>query len=168
MLMGVCLRYERNKEDADALVNEGFLKIVTSLEKYDAEVPFEAWIRRIMINTIIDKHRKNKKDKEHLQYTDFEDDPATDAKSVEYNEAALRFDAEELEEMVRQLPEVTRKVFNMHVIDGYSHKEIAAELEVSVGTTKWHVANARKLLKEKIAKQANKQEKGQNNKTVSA
>lgn len=156
-LMAVCLRYERNKEDAQALVNEGFLKIVTGLDKYHTHTPFEAWIRRIMINTIIDKHRKNKKDKEHLEYTDFADDPVLESRSVDFNEAALKFDAEELEEMVKELPNVTRKVFNMHVIDGYSHKEIAAELDISVGTGKWHVSNARKLLKKKLEKKMNKE-----------
>jgi len=150
ILMSICLRYERNKQDAEELLNMGFLKIVTKLDKYNTDVPFEAWMRRIMINTIIDEFRKNKKAKEHLEYTDF--NGIHENKSVSYNEADLLFDAEELEKMIRTLPPVTQKVFNMHVIDGYSHKEIAAEMNMGVGTSKWHVSNARKILRGLVEK----------------
>lgn len=149
ILMSVCLRYEKNKEDAEEMLNVGFLKIVTNLEKYDNQVPFEAWIRRIMMNTIIDAYRRNKKDREHIEYTDFEE-PHFEKERLSYNQAQLDFDAEELLEMIRELPETTGKVFNMHVIEGYSHKEIAAQLNMSAGTSKWHVSHARKELKKKI------------------
>ncbi len=145
ILMSICLRYEKNTQDAEELLNMGFLKIVTKLDKYNPEVPFEAWMRRIMINTVIDEFRKNKKEKKNLEYTDF--NGVHESRSVSYNEADLLFDAEELEIMIRQLPPVTQKVFNLHVLDGYSHKEIAENLEMSVGTSKWHVSNARKILR---------------------
>lgn len=145
ILMSICLRYEKNSQDAEGLLNMGFLKIVTKLDKYNPDVPFEAWIRRIMINTIIDEFRKNKKAKESLEYTDF--NGVHESRSVSYNEADLLFDAEELENMIQTLPPVTQKVFNLHVLDGYSHKEIAADMEMSVGTSKWHVSNARKILR---------------------
>ncbi|KAB1062813.1 RNA polymerase sigma factor [Salibacter halophilus] len=154
ILMAVCLRYERNKEDAEELVNMGFLKIVTKLDKYNSDIPFEAWIRRIMINTVIDEFRKRKKEQETIEYTDFDDQHHH--RQVEMNDADLRFDAEELELMLQNLPNVTQKVFNLHVIDGYSHKEVSDMLSISVGTSKWHVSNARKLLKEQIEKNKNK------------
>jgi RNA polymerase sigma-70 factor (ECF subfamily) len=150
LLMGICLRYEKNEQDAEELLNLGFLKIVTKLDKYNTEVPFEAWIRRIMINTIIDEFRKSKKAKEAIVLTDF--DGVYENKSVSYNEADLLFDAEELEKMIRQLPPVTQKVFNLHVLDGFSHKEISDELEMSVGTSKWHVSFARKTLRAMVEK----------------
>lgn len=149
ILMSICLRYEKNKEDAEEMLNVGFLKIVTNLEKYDSKVPFDAWIRRIMINTIIDAYRRNKKDREHLEYTDFEE-PQYEKDNVSYNQAQLDFDAEELLDMIQSLPETTGKVFNMHVIEGYSHKEIAELMNISTGTSKWHVSHARKELKKKI------------------
>lgn len=148
ILMSVCLRYEKNKEDAEELLNMGFLKIVTNLEKYQTKVPFEAWIRRIMINTIIDQYRKNKKKNEAIEYTNFEDQNYD--KHFDFNLADKNFDAENLQLMINQLPETSRKVFNLHVIEGYSHKEISDELGISVGTSKWHVSNARTLLKEMI------------------
>lgn len=150
ILMSICLRYEKNNQDAEELLNLGFLKIVTKLDKYQPQVPFEAWIRRIMINTIIDEFRKNKKAKETIEYTDFSG--AHEARSVAYNDADRAFDAEELEIMIRQLPPVSQKVFNLHVLDGYSHKEIAEQLDISVGTSKWHVSNARKLLRAMLEK----------------
>ena len=155
MLMSVCLRYERNKGDAEELLNMGFLKILTKLDRYQTHVPFEAWIRRIMINTIIDEFRKNKKKNETIEYTDFEDQNYD--RHVDFNDADKKFDAAELEEMITRLPDMSRKVFNMHVIDGFSHKEVSDELGISVGTSKWHVANARKMLKEMIlaAEEAN-------------
>ncbi|MDR9398811.1 RNA polymerase sigma factor [Salibacter sp.] len=159
ILMAVCLRYERNKEDAEELVNMGFLKIVTKLDKYNSSIPFEAWIRRVMINTVIDEFRRRKKEQETIEYTDFDDHHHH--KQVEMNEADLRFDAEELEQMLRNLPNVTQKVFNLHVIDGYSHKEVSDMLEISVGTSKWHVSNARKLLKEQIEKSKDKESNSQ-------
>ena len=154
ILMSICLRYEKNSMDAEEILNMGFLKIVTKLDKYTDNIPFEAWIRRIMINTIIDEFRKNKKEKEALEYTDF--NGVHENKSVTQNEADLMYDAEELQIMIRQLPNVTQKVFNMHVIDGFSHKEIAEELSMSVGTSKWHVSNARKILRDLLEKTRSK------------
>jgi len=147
-LMSVCLRYESNKEDAEELLNMGFLKIVTKLEKYPTDAPFEAWIRRIMINTIIDQYRRNKKSNEVIEYTNFEDHNYD--KHFDFNEADKDFDAEELRMLIADLPDMSQKVFNLHVIDGYSHKDISEELGISVGTSKWHVSNARTLLKAAI------------------
>lgn len=153
ILMSICMRYEKNREDAESLLNMGFLKIVTKLEKYHVDIPFEAWIRRIMINTIIDEYRKNKKEQEVLEYMEFDDHHNH---GVDFNTADLQFDAEELNNMLKNLPAMSGQVFNLHVIDGYSHKEIGDMLSISVGTSKWHVANARKLLKEMIAEKVKK------------
>jgi RNA polymerase sigma-70 factor (ECF subfamily) len=154
ILMGICLRYQRNSADAEELLNMGFLKIVTKLDKYHDDIPFEAWIRRIMINTIIDEFRKNKKAKAVIEYTDF--NGVHESKSVSLNEADMIFEAEELEIMIRSLPPVSQKVFNMHVIDGYSHKEVAEKMDISVGTSKWHVSNARKILRGMLEKAKSK------------
>lgn len=147
VLMSVCLRYERNKEDAEEILNLGFYKILTKLEHYSDTVPFEAWIRKIMANTIIDEYRKNKKH-EVLENVDFSEDP--NSGGYELNSADLELESEELLQLLKILPNVTGKVFNLYAIEGFSHKEIAEQLNISVGTSKWHLSTARKTLQEKI------------------
>ena len=153
ILMSVCLRYERNKESAEELLNLGFYKILTKLDKYDPKVPFEAWIRRVTINTVIDEFRKKSRDKhtflEKLEGT-------VPIANMSYNEADLKFDAAELEEMIRQLPETSQKVFNLYIVDGYNHKEIGKLLGISEGTSKWHLSTSRKTLKKRIIDLTNK------------
>jgi len=155
VLMGVCMRYKKNEEDAAAVLNQGFLKILNNINKYREEVPFEAWIRRIMINTVIDEFRKNRKVHELMETTDFsEQNKFTDY--VDYNTADKIFDAEQLEAIIKMLPPVSQKVFNLFAIDGYSHKEIAEMLDISDGTSKWHLSFARKKIKEIIQSTINK------------
>lgn len=156
ILMGVCIRYKKNKEDAEEILNIGFMKILSNISKYNTKVPFEAWARRIVINTVIDEFRKNKKYNEQQEKTAFENDEAYNF-HIDVNEAEKTFDAEELTKMIADLPPVTSKVFNMYAIDGYAHKEIAEMLEMSVGTSKWHVSTARKALQEKVNSKLNKE-----------
>lgn len=152
VLLSVCLRYEKNKEDAEFLLNKAFYKILKNLDKYADNVPFEAWIRRITINTVIDEYRKNKKD-----IVDYVEEPTNIApnKAVDYNEADQRYDAEELQILINQLPPISKKVFNLYVIDGYNHREIAEKLSMSEGTSKWHLSSARKKLKALVLKLMN-------------
>ncbi|MDB9725290.1 RNA polymerase sigma factor [Salibacteraceae bacterium] len=150
ILLSICLRYEKNKEDAEFLLNQGFMKIVTKLDSFKGDRPFEAWIRRIMINTIIDDYRKNSKEKSIIQFKDIQN-YGTENSWVEYNAADLKFEAEELLGFIDRLPTESKKVFVLFAVDGYSHKEIAEMLEISDGTSKWHVSFARKKLRELIA-----------------
>lgn len=153
-LMSVCVRYKDDRDEARAILNMGFLKILTNLDKYKSSVPFEAWSRRIMINTIIDEFRKNRKERETIEYSNFEQVEEYNT-HIDFNTADRQFDAEELEMMIKTLPEMSQKVFNMFAIDGYSHKEISNMLGMSTGTSKWHVSSARKalklMIKEKLA-----------------
>lgn len=149
-LMGVCMRYKKDEAEAASILNVGFLKILKNLDKYNPPVPFEAWIRRIMINTLIDEFRKNRKVRELIEHTDFED-YHNHKDLVEFNDADLKFDAEQLELLIKKLPPVSQKVFNLFAIDGYSHQEIGDMLGISIGTSKWHMSSARKKLKEYIA-----------------
>ncbi|MFK7947987.1 MAG: RNA polymerase sigma factor [Saprospiraceae bacterium] len=157
LLMSVCIRYKKDEAEARAILNQGFLKILTNLNKYDPKIPFEAWIRRIMINTIIDEFRKYKKHKERTQYTDF---TATDTfnDKVDFNTADQMFDAADVEYFIKQLPPVSQQVFNLFIVDGYSHKEIGKMLEITEGTSKWHLSSARKRLK-KMLKEAMEKER---------
>ncbi|MCH2083434.1 MAG: RNA polymerase sigma factor [Saprospiraceae bacterium] len=154
MLMGVCLRYHKQESDAVAVLNEGFLKILTKLDQFRSEVPFQAWIKRVMINTLIDDYRKNRKVKELIEYTDFQDYQLTESQ-IDWNEADKQFDAEQLERFIQKLPSMSQKVFNLFAIDGYTHKEIGEMLGISDGTSKWHLSSARKKLAEWLKRAMN-------------
>jgi RNA polymerase sigma factor (sigma-70 family) len=146
-LMPVCMRYRRNEADASAMMNAGFLKILDNIHTFHPPKPFEAWAKRIMINTLIDDFRKERNVRELIEYTDFADYDDTD-ELVDLNEADKQFDAERLELLIQQLPPMTQKVFNLYAIDGYKHYEIAEMLGISDGTSKWHLSSARKRLQE--------------------
>lgn len=148
LLMSVCMRYKKEESEAAGVLNEGFLKILRGLKSYKSTVPFEAWIRRIMINTIIDEFRKNRKVRELIEYKDFTDHTQQFSNQVDFNKADQQFDVEQLEVLIHRLPPVSQKVFNLFAVDGYSHMEIGEMLGISVGTSKWHLSSARKKLQE--------------------
>lgn len=155
VLMSVCARYKRDEQEAAAAMNTGFLKILQNLGRYKREeVPFEAWIRRIMINTIIDEFRKEKKWRELTIFTDTieKEHPK---EPVSWNEAEQRLDVQHLENMLRRLPRVTQQVFNLFALDGFTHREIGEMLEISEGTSKWHVNHARTQLQNWIKTELN-------------
>lgn len=152
IMLSVCLRYERNKEDAEFMLNKAFFKVLTNLDKYQDHVPFEAWLRRITINTVIDEFRKNKKHK-----VDYMESPLDKApiQTMNYNEADQQLDAEYLQNLINLLPPISKQVFNLYAIDGYNHKEIGEKLEMSEGTSKWHLSTARAKLKQMLRKALN-------------
>jgi RNA polymerase sigma-70 factor (ECF subfamily) len=158
-LMPTCMRYHKNEEDARNILNISFVKICKNLDKLKEETPFEAWVKRITLNTIIDEFRKNK------NYLQLVDSKETDREleihvtSVE-NGVWSKLEMDVLMGLLTRLPDISRNVFNLYVIDGYTHKEIGDLLEISDGTSKWHLSNARKLLRdmvEKISKTDNKE-----------
>jgi len=157
-LMPTCMRYHRNEEDARAILNIGFVKICKNLDKIKEGTPFEAWVRRILMNTIIDEFRKNK------NYTQLVDSKETDREleihvtSVE-NGVWSKLEMDVLMGLLKRLPDISRSVFNLYVIDGYTHKEIGNLLAISGGTSKWHLSNARKLLREMVVKIAHSENK---------
>lgn len=150
-LMPTCMRYHRNEEDARAILNLSFVKICKNLEKLKENTPFEAWVRRILMNTIIDEFRKNKN---YLQLVDAKEtdrELEIQGQNVE-NGVWSKLETDILMGLMKRLPDVSRKVFNLYVIDGYTHKEIGEMLDISDGTSKWHLSNARKLLREMVLK----------------
>jgi RNA polymerase sigma factor (sigma-70 family) len=148
-LMSICIRYTHSYEDASEALNTGFLKILNNMEKYRADVPFKAWIRKIMVNVLIDEFRKQKKEKENLMSAK---EYAGHIPLVDLNDAIAKMDAERIHKLIMELPPVSQKVFNLYVVDGFEHKEIATMLGISEGTSKWHLHNSREQLKEKLAK----------------
>jgi len=156
-LMRVCQRYRISEDEAAAILNAGFLKILNNLSSYKTTAPFEAWAKRIMINTLIDDFRKNKKEKEHTFYAETPKLVAL-GKVMDYNEADRQFDANHIKKIIHKLPKMNKQVFNLYAIDGFTHKEIAEKMDFSEGTSKWYLSTARKLIKEMLTK-AMEQEK---------
>jgi RNA polymerase sigma factor (sigma-70 family) len=143
-LMSICIRYTQSYEEAQEALNTGFLKILNNLEKYQSHIPFKSWIRRVLINVLIDEYRKQKKHKENIKYVeDFEELPIAGA----LNDAISKMDVEEIHKLIVQLPPMSQKVFNLYVVDGFEHKEIADMLGISEGTSKWHLHSSREQLK---------------------
>jgi RNA polymerase sigma factor (sigma-70 family) len=146
-LMSICLRYTHDRDTASECLNVGFLKILTNLEKYNLAIPFKVWIRKIMVNTLIDEYRKHKREKARVTYVEEYYDSSDFS---EANQALSKIDCQQIYELINLLPEATKQVFNLFVIDGYAHKEIGDMLGISEGTSKWHLNAARQKLKEQI------------------
>ena len=151
-LMRICVKFQRNLEDAAALLNDGFLKILLNLKKYDFEKDFFPWISTIMVRTAIDQYRKSKDYKETIDlhvdvYTYSGHDDA-----VVYNDVIDRMEQVEVDKMLHSLPENEKVVFNMFEMEGYAHKEIAEMLNISERSSKRYLQSAKARLKEMLEK----------------
>lgn len=154
--MGVCLRYSRNREEALEIVNDGFVKIFTNLKRYSHGHSFKSWLRKIMINASIDYFRRNEKHYHSLNisYVQPED----------YAESALdKISADEIIAQVQRLPASYRMVFNLYVIEGYKHDEIASLLDISTGTSKSNLSIARSKLRKLLLGEQGDQRKADSN-----
>lgn len=159
-MFAVCIRYIKEEEGAFEALNEAFLKVFEKIRQFKAETKLEYWIRRIVVNTIIDYIRKNKSYKKHFIQTDeftLYGQPEEENDDIsEWWEKATSIPSEILLREVSQLPPATRVVFNLYAIDGFNHREIANKINISKGTSKWHLSNARKILKGKVIEIINK------------
>lgn len=142
-MFGVCLRYSRDRAEAEDNLQEGFIKIFTGIDSFRHEGSFEGWMRRIMVNVALSKYRKN-----NILY------PVEDIGDHEVPQFSdnifEKFEAEELLELIRQLPERYRMVFNLYVLEGMNHQEISEMMNISVGTSKSNLSRARDILKRKV------------------
>ncbi len=148
-LMSICIRYTRQQDKAMEVLNMGFFRILKGLDTYRTDAPIKPWMRRIMINTIINEYKKEK-----LHYGNHEYVDSYVEKDVwqEMSAAVDVVDAAVITEVIGQLPPATRQVFNLFFVDGYSHKEIASMLGISEGTSKWHLSVGKEKFKEHIQK----------------
>lgn len=138
--MSITLRYADSRNQAVEIMNDAFMKVFENIKSYDQKRPFKPWFRRIVINTAINHYHKNAKRKVHENF-------ALHENNIGQNEtitATLSY--EEIIEMVQHLSPAYRTVFNLHVIEGFSHREIADMLEISVGTSKSNLFKAKKNL----------------------
>ena len=143
-MYAVCMRYSGNADDAQDLLQEGFIKIFKNLDKYRGDGSFEGWIRRIFVNTSIEHYRKKSALQKMLDPNEV---------VVEDKDWNILDDLAERDiiKMIQQLSPGYKMVFNMHVIEGYSHKEIGEQLGINEGTSKSQLARAKMVLKRMIA-----------------
>lgn len=143
------MRYSTDKTMACQNLNTGFTHIVLNLKKYRFDKPFKNWVRRTMINHIIDQVRKNKTYNRHLEEAQLLN---SSHHGFEINSGTSKMEFDDLLKILDVLPSSTKDVFNLFAIDGYSHKEISKMLGISEGTSKWHVSTARKSLQNFLSK----------------
>jgi len=146
-LMSICIRYTRNQDRAKEVLNMGFFKVLTNLDKYDQTAPFKPWLRRVMINTLINEYKKEKVHYGNMMYV--EEYHETD-KFADINAAMTKVNAEQIYAFIAKLPPASQQVFNLYFIDGFKHREIAEMLHITEGTSKWHLNSAREKLKEML------------------
>lgn len=143
-MMGVCLRYSENQEEAEDVLQNGFITVFQNIETFKSLGSFEGWIRKIMVNTALTNIRKNKKFKQNIELD-----------SVTYmlpstNHVAEGFAANDLLKLIKTLPPGFRTVFNLYAVEGYSHKEIGEMLNISEGTSKSQYSRAKAHLQKMI------------------
>jgi RNA polymerase sigma factor (sigma-70 family) len=140
--IGICLRYSRTRDEAIEILNDGYLKVFTKLDKYSKGLSFKGWLRKIMVRSAIDYFRKNEKHYHSLDvsYAQYQGDQSTET-------ILDKLSAEEILTAVQTLPPSYRIVFNLYAIEGFKHEEIANQLNISVGTSKSNLSIARDKLK---------------------
>ncbi|MGE5429081.1 MAG: RNA polymerase sigma factor [Methylococcaceae bacterium] len=142
--MKICLRYAGNQYEASEILNEGFFKAFTNIEKYDPARPFLAWISKIMYNACIDYYRSNLKWTQLVGLEKSEQKP--DEPALEH-----QLDYEDLLSMIQRLPPAYRMVFNLYAVDGFSHEEIAAMTGISASTSRSNLYKARQKLQQMLS-----------------
>lgn len=150
-MMGVCLRYARDRDEARDMLQEGFIKVFTSLRNFASKGSFEGWIRRIVVNTAVDHLRRNKH--EYMIVSTVyarEGDVPDHAEEVDEENALNDLSEEQILAVVQKLSPAYRTVFNLYVLENFSHKEIAEQLNISEGTSKSNLAKARYQLKKNL------------------
>jgi len=146
--MSIALRFANSFLMAEEITNDSFLKVFTKLDTHDTEKSFKAWLRQIVVNSALDYNRREMKN-QNLVFTDQNIEESTDDSDLDLP------DAETIIAALQTLSPVYRLVFNLYVMEGYSHDEIAAQLDVSVSTSRSNLARAKQKLKETVQKSKN-------------
>jgi RNA polymerase sigma factor (sigma-70 family) len=144
-LYAVCLQYSGNDEEARDILQEGFIKIFENLNNYKHEGSFEGWMRRITVNTALEKYRSK-----HNLYRVDDIDQIQEPDAEPDNQDYAGLEASDLLDIIRELPPKYRVVFNLYAIEGYSHKEISKMVNISEGTSKSNLSRARVILQRRV------------------
>lgn len=146
----VCMRYAKGEEEAQDMLNEGFIKVFANLQKFQnkPEGSFEAWLKRVVVNAAIDYQRRYKT---LVQMTDYGGVSEFELPTIVQNDAIAKMSADEIILLIQKLPPMSRSVFNLYVFEGLPHAEIAKILDMKEGTSHWHLNFARAKLKEMLS-----------------
>ncbi|NER09863.1 RNA polymerase sigma-70 factor, ECF subfamily [Muriicola jejuensis] len=144
VLFGLCLKYSRNKMEAEDNLHDSFLTIYDKIDQFEFKGSFEGWLKRITVNTVLQKYRKE-------QYMNVVSENIKEEEELEYEYADVQLST--LLQYVQELPTKYRLTFNLYVLDGYTHKEISELLGTSTGTSKSNLSRAKMILKEKLKKE---------------
>ncbi len=147
-LFSLCLKYSRNYTEAEDNLQDAFLVIFDKMHAFKHQGSFEGWLKRIVINTVLQRYRKEK-------VFDIISENTIQDVEIDIEENSISIDY--LLHIVQQLPDRYRMVFNLYVLDGFSHKEVAEKLKISIGTSKSNLARARQVLKRTIENYTEKQ-----------
>ncbi|MFZ4400815.1 MAG: RNA polymerase sigma factor [Bacteroidales bacterium] len=148
-MLGVCMRYFRNIDEAEDALQEGFIRIFNSIDKFRNDGSFDGWIRRIIVNTAINVYKSNLKHYYAVDYSEIEEVIEDDKLNFDM------FSVEYLLKVIQSLPEGYRIVFNLYEIEGYSHKEIGIMLGISINTSKSQLMKAKRYLQNKMISKEN-------------
>ncbi|MEL7145326.1 MAG: sigma-70 family RNA polymerase sigma factor [Bacteroidota bacterium] len=147
-MLGICMRYTKNKEEAVEVLNDSFLKVFQGIDQYNGSGALGAWVAKIVFYTAIDAVRRHQNYKKNIDLeSTYESEVASDVID--------QLSAGELMSCIQRVTPASQAVFSLFAVEGYSHKEIAEMLQISVGTSKWHLANARKELKAMLKSSGN-------------
>jgi RNA polymerase sigma-70 factor (ECF subfamily) len=141
-MMGVVRRYIDQEMQAEEVLNNGFLRAFQKIEQYTFQGSFEGWLRKIVFHAVSDYVKQNVKYNDNIVLVEKD--------QYVHKDHADRLYYNELLQLVQSLPDATRAVFNMYIMEGFSHKEIGKMLNISEGTSKWHLSEGRRILKDKI------------------
>jgi RNA polymerase sigma factor (sigma-70 family) len=144
-MMAVCMRYAKDRMEAEDVLQVGYIKVFQKVKEYRGEGSFEGWIRRVMVNTAIESYRKNLRTLKVVPIDEAYEQPST---GFDFG----RLGMQDMMKVIQKLADGYRMVFNMYIIEGYSHKEIAETLGISEGASKSQLSRARAILKEEILK----------------
>lgn len=144
-MFGVCLRYAGNYHDAEDIMQEGFIKVFEKIRQFSYKGAFEGWIRKIMVNTALEKYRM------HFQTVSIQDNLAEIDQGLETSLSG-NIEVNELMRIIQELTPRYRVVFNLFALEGYSHREISEMLQITEGTSKSNLSRARAILQEKVNK----------------
>jgi RNA polymerase sigma factor (sigma-70 family) len=146
-MYALCLRYTHNKMEAEDCLQDGFIKVFTKIDTYGFNGSFEGWVRRIIVNTVIESFRKKTVLSKANDLVDVPED-----ETPEMDEQTSGLDVKFLHNLIMQLPTQYRIVFSLYVLEDFTHEEISQQLNISVGTSKSNLFRARKWLQNKIEK----------------
>ncbi len=143
-MFGICLSYCKDRTEAEDCLQEGFIKVFTKINHFTFKGSFEGWVRRIIVNTVIESFRKKQ------TITLFDELPLHAVEEDETVDSESPISEEEIRNCIQELPSKYKMVFNLYVLEGFSHDEISQSLDISIGTSKSNLSRARQWLKKRI------------------